>query len=214
MGIEDLGDEALVELIQSGAKENEALKVLASRHSGIFYRVAHKYFPVGSWENGAISSDREFIFGSNLYLIHESAKKFDKTKKVKFSTYIGNQARYFCLNFINKAKNVTLSQYSGTLDLRNNDENEEDQNEVNSEMAKKILSEIDGMKDERVSTIFQMRYFQSEGKKLTPWAKIHKHIKHLDNPDKHISIQRCIDIHNKAIDQVKKSIARSSKANG
>jgi hypothetical protein len=40
-----------------------------------------------------ISSDKD-------YLIYKSAVSYNPTKKIKFSTWLGNQVRYYCLNKI------------------------------------------------------------------------------------------------------------------
>ena len=55
---------------------------------------------------------------------------------------------------------------------------------------------IDDSKDERVKKIFKMRY--KNGTRLTPWKKI---AKKLD-----LSIQGCINIHNKHLTEIKKYV--------
>ena len=60
----------------------------------------------------------------------------------------------------------------------------------------KIFSALDYIKDKRVKQIFKMRY--GGDRKLTSWKKI---AKKLD-----ISIQGCINIHNKHLTEIKKYV--------
>jgi len=64
------------------------------------------------------------------------------------------------------------------------------------ELIKNIFKKIDCIKDARVKKIFTMRY--KNGRKLTPWKKI---AKKLD-----LSIQGCINIHNKHLTEIKKYV--------
>ena len=60
----------------------------------------------------------------------------------------------------------------------------------------RIFKLIKNSEDPRVEKIFKMRY--KNGKKLTPWKKI---AKKLD-----LSIQGCINIHNKHLTEIKKYV--------
>ena len=64
------------------------------------------------------------------------------------------------------------------------------------EDIEKIFSALDNVKDKRAKEIFKMRYYG--GRKLTSWKKI---AKKLD-----ISIQGCINIHNKHLTEIKKYV--------
>jgi DNA-directed RNA polymerase specialized sigma subunit len=64
------------------------------------------------------------------------------------------------------------------------------------ELIKNIFKKIDCIEDSRVKKIFTMRY--KSGIKLTPWKKI---AKKLD-----LSIQGCINIHNKHLTEIKKYV--------
>ena len=64
------------------------------------------------------------------------------------------------------------------------------------EEIKNVIHVISKIKDDRVRKIFKMRYCSD--KKLTPWKKI---AKKLD-----LSIQGCINIHNKHLTEIKKYV--------
>jgi len=55
---------------------------------------------------------------------------------------------------------------------------------------------IEESKDERVKKIFKMRY--KSGTRLTPWKKIAKNLG--------LSIQGCINIHNKHLQEIKRYV--------
>ncbi len=70
------------------------------------------------------------------------------------------------------------------------------ENIENREFINKINELIDNTEDPRVKIIFKMRYGQN--KKTVSWKKI---AKRLD-----LSIQGCINIHNKHLNQIKKYV--------
>ena len=66
---------------------------------------------------------------------------------------------------------------------------------IENELLEKIKFEIKNESDFRVAKIFSMRYFDSDTNKLTSWKVISKELK--------MSIQGCINIHNKFIKKIK-----------
>lgn len=184
-------DIQLINKVKNSRDEN-SLKELIERHSGIYVEMVNKYLP-----NSMEGINKNDVLEDKNFCIYDAAIKFDENKKAKFSTYIGNLARWKCLNIYNKKikfpqesifedfsrKNIRFSQ-SETLDI----EKEED--------IKNVFKIINNSQDPRVQKIFKMRY--QDGKKLTPWKKI---AKKLD-----LSIQGCINIHNKHLTEIKKYV--------
>jgi len=184
-------DIQLINKVKNSRDEN-SLKELIERHSGIYVEMVNKYLP-----NSMEGINKNDVLEDKNFCIYDAAIKFDENKKAKFSTYIGNLARWKCLNIYNKKikfpqesifedfsrKNIRFSQ-SETLDI----EKEED--------IKNVFKIINNSGDLRVQKIFKMRY--QNGKKLTPWKKI---AKKLD-----LSIQGCINIHNKHLTEIKKYV--------
>ena len=184
-------DIQLINKVKNSRDEN-SLKELIERHSGIYVDMVNKYLP-----NSMEGINKNDVLEDKNFCIYDAAIKFDENKKAKFSTYIGNLARWKCLNIYNKKikfpqesifgdfsrKNTRFSQ-SETLDI----EKEED--------IKNVFKIINNSEDSRVQKIFKMRY--QDGKKLTPWKKI---AKKLD-----LSIQGCINIHNKHLTEIKKYV--------
>ena len=71
---------------------------------------------------------------------------------------------------------------------------------INKEMLDKILNIVDNYGDSRISKIFKLRYLNSEGNKVMPWKNIGNQL--------NLSIQGCINIHNKAIRKIKKQLEK------
>lgn len=140
---------------------------LIETHSAIFYKIYGKYSQIMSvygYEKREIEADKNFIFFASV-----SSYRFDK--KSKFSTWLANQTRFFCLNFINKQKKTILSQRNTLHELKRPavEENNEDSNLENKIDLLNALSDI---RDNRIKEIFKYRYLTGK----MPWALISKKI--------------------------------------
>ena len=94
--MENANDNELVIKVKRKGCE-ESLKLLIQRHSPLCFDVCKKY-------SAALNSkgiDINDVTGEKEYLIYKSVLSFDPTKKTKFSTWLGNQMRYHCLNTLN-----------------------------------------------------------------------------------------------------------------
>ena len=179
-------------LISNVKKSNDegSLKELINRHSGIYVEMVNKYLP-----DSMDGINKEDVLEDKDFCIYDAAIKFDETKNAKFSTYIGNLARWKCLNIYNK--NIKFPQssiseiYDKSVSCDSELKNIEDQEEL-----KNIFKMIEDSKDERVKKIFKMRY--KSGTRLTPWKKIAKKLG--------LSIQGCINIHNKHLQEIKRYV--------
>jgi len=179
----------LIDKVKNHA-DQESIKELIDRHSGIYVEMVNKYLPESSE-----GLNKEDVLQDKDFCIYDAAIKFDETKNAKFSTYIGNLARWKCLNIYNKNIKFPQSCISEIFDDSVSCESDLKRMEK-EELIKKIFSGIDSMEDNRVKKIFTMRY--KDGEKLTPWKKI---AKKLD-----LSIQGCINIHNKHLTEIKKYV--------
>ena len=183
-------------------RDEESLKELIQRHSGIYVEMVNKYLPESL--EGINKND---ILEDKNYCIYNAAIDFDENKKAKFSTYIGNLARWKCLNIYNRnikfpqesidSKKTSYKTKSSSIKTQFNLERELDVREIEKEEEiNNIFNIIEKLPDHRVKKIFKMRY--KNGKKLTPWKNI---AKKLD-----LSIQGCINIHNKHLTEIKKYV--------
>jgi DNA-directed RNA polymerase specialized sigma subunit len=80
------------------------------------------------------------------------------------------------------------------------EEEDYDQKIISNEFLDKVMSIIDNYKDQRISKIFKMRYIDASTNKVTPWKQIGDSL--------NLSIQGCINIHNKTISKIKKELSK------
>jgi len=176
--------------------DGKSLKELIDRHSGIYVDMVNKYIPKSI--EGVCKED---ILDDKNFCIYDAAIKFDESKNTKFSTYVGNLARWKCLNIYNKKikfpqnniDDISLVKDHRSYNLSKNSEISIIEDEENLD---RIFNLIKNSEDPRVEKIFKMRY--KNGKKLTPWKKIAKKLG--------LSIQGCINIHNKHLQEIKRYV--------
>ena len=78
-------------------KDNDSIKELIQRHSGIYVDMVNKYIP-----DSIEGINKNDIIQDKSFCIYDAAINFDENKNTKFSTYVGNLARWKCLNIYNK----------------------------------------------------------------------------------------------------------------
>lgn len=204
-----LDDAELTHNIQNDINVQESLQVLIDRHSGIYYTMISKYIPEGG-KFSSINIDKDLIIDSRDYIIYEAAKNYNPNKKTKFSTYLGNTTSYFCLNHINKNRIYVNYEPNNFENIFKEQYDEIDLN-IDEDIINRVIDVIREMPDERVYKIFQLRYLESKGKRPTPWSKIEGQIPHANNRKKFLTIQGCINLHNKALCEVRKFLNEQDK---
>lgn len=197
--MKNLSDEQLINNIRKKSQQNESLGELIDRHSGIYLDMVNAYSSASS-----PFIDRSDLIEDKNYKIYEAAIKFDKDKGAKFSTYLGNETKWLCLNTYNKNKRKPLV----SVDFIENIKCEEDSvdsisDTIESDLFDKVLSIINSHPDKRVSKIFNMRYIKGEKNKVMPWKKIGKKLQ--------LSIQGCINIHNSAVRYIQNELKEDIK---
>lgn len=145
------------------------------------------------------------------FLIFNSILKYDETRGYKFSTFLSNVVKNHCLQYhISKRKDTIYNSEDIFNDnLLNSEFNDNIQN--NEELKfnnyfdldanttfNKITSIVNNF-DSQTKKIFELRYFNGFNGKLMPWRKIAEEIGG-------ISGQACLNIHNKAIKQIRMDI--------
>ena len=197
--MKNLSDEQLISNIRKKSQPNESLGELIDRHSGIYLDMVNAYSSASS----PFIDRAEFIEDKN-YKIYEAAIKFDKNKGAKFSTYLGNETKWLCLNTYNRNKRKPLV----TVDFIENIKCEEDSvdsisDTIESDLFNKVLKIIKTHPDKRVGKIFNKRYIKGEKNKVMPWKKIGKKLQ--------LSIQGCINIHNSAVKYIQNELKEDMK---
>ena len=182
------------QLIKKIKKENcsDSLKELENMHGGLCVKIIKKYLNQLNDKNFSI----EDMLKDKVYVVYQSALSFDPKRNIKYSTWLGNQIRYFCLNTLNKNKNNLCLDNEKIKYLVEKKQIEESNTQMDQSKLDYIFDIIHNMKDKRIEKIFKMRYFDS--KKLKAWNEIGKKL--------HISTQTAINIHNKALEFLNKKI--------
>lgn len=171
---------------------DDNLTVIIERHSGIYLDMVNAY----STEDSPFINRRELIQDKELK-IYEAIIKYDETKGAKFSTYLGNETKWMCLNTYNKNRRKPLITVDYIENLSDGQDLREDtiSDTVEKDLFNKVLNIINAHPDKRVEKIFEMRYINGSKNKVMPWKNIGKAM--------NLSIQGCINIHNSAVSHVR-----------
>lgn len=189
--MENLSDLELVKNIKEQTNVEDCLQELINRHSGIYLEMVNSFL-----KNCDNNSLRDEIVSEKAYAIYNTALKYDENRGTKFSTFLGNEAKWICLNASNKNRKF-VAMNDQTFDFEKiKAETNIEQYKQEEEILKSFDAELEKMPDERIKKIFKMRY--KGNRKLTPWRKISKKM--------NLSIQGCINIHNAALKNISKNI--------
>jgi RNA polymerase sigma factor (sigma-70 family) len=182
-------------LIKKVQKQNDqnSLNELIERHSGIYLDMVNQVIP-----NNCTFLDKNDLIEDKNYSIYKAVLAYDPNKKAKFSTYLGNETRWKCLNLFNRGIKYQYSDIEDHKEDNRFSESDKIEEISSKEILEKIFSLASQHSDKRIFKIFNLRYKVGNGNKLMSWKNIAKQI--------NISIQGCINIHNKFLEEIKKEI--------
>jgi hypothetical protein len=171
--------------------DSDSLKELIDRHSGIYLDMVNK----------TVSDSCGFINKNDIlidkdYSIYSAAIKYKSDKNTKFPTYLANETRWKCLNLYNKNKKMIEEPLSDDFKEKSSSEDFLFEIQAN-EIIKNVLDMAAKNPDSRVKKIIDMRYCFGYNKAHS-WREISNEL--------NMSIQGCIDIHNKFINKAKNEI--------
>ncbi len=182
----------LIKKIQKNDGEcDDELNELVGRHSGIYIDVVNRYTIATPKDLHSLKDD---LIGDRFLHIYKAALRFDESKKTKFSTFLGNEARWICLNQFNRSKSRRESTPLDSL-MNTLTSGDEKKALTDKDILDKIFKLTKQSKDKRVHKIFQSRYRNSTKNKLTPWSIVSESI--------NLSIQGTINLHNRTINSIK-----------
>jgi len=199
--MENLSDDELIFNIKHELNIDNSLKELISRHSGIYLRIVNSYMKYCPSQ-----SLREDIINDKDITIYDSALKYKKDKGAKFSTFLGNEAKWKCLNTANKSKKDNIFFQTEDFNFLKPSCKYiaySDSESFKEEILSNFHAELKSYPDSRVFKIFKMRY--SGDSKLKPWREISEKM--------NLSIQGCINIHNSALKKISKNIKSKYEIN-
>lgn len=183
-------DLSLIEKIKE-QNDSGSLQSLIDRHSGIYKDIVNK-----TVANAAFFIDKNEILEEKDYYIYSAALKFDPQRNVKFSTYLANETRWRCLNIYNKQKKFQRESLDDNFYNRSDDSSFLKDVET-QEYLTMIINLAKEQKDQRIKKIIDMRYGLTYNRPHG-WKEVAASLK--------MSIQGCIDIHDKFIKKIKLTI--------
>ena len=183
-------DNYLIEQIKSKSC-NDSLLELISRHSGICFSIGKKFltsFPVHLNE---LSDNKDWI-------IYSSAVSFNPDMGSKFSTWLANNVKYFCLNLKNKVSKYVNSEQDLLEFLINKNNSEvKESNSNKNEIINAITDLLDKVKDENVKNAIYYRYLSNKNRILN-YAEVASIL--------NVTPQTALNWHNKFINLAKKKL--------
>ena len=183
------GDIELIQNIRNNVKVDQSLSTLYDLYSGVYYKIIHNHFQSGNHEE-----KKNELISECSYHIYFAAIEFKFDKNIKFSSYLGCKARWICLNFFNRERMLERNLNLNNLNPQKSFDSLISEI-IKSETLIKIRDEIREEEDLRVAKIFSMRYFDPDDDKISSWKKISNEL--------NMSIQGCINIHNRFIKKIK-----------
>lgn len=191
--LEAKSDLELVHLVKEQASDDAFLEV-CRRYENIFYKVCQKY-ATALMSSGINPQD---IFEEKNFIIFHCISTFKTRKRTKLGTWIGNYARYLCLNSINSRKFILpttdddlkryIEETQVTHDFLAN-------STASHEEFKYVLNLLQQIKDPRIISIFKFRYLSH---KRMIWADIARKVG--------VSTQTVINLHNKGLSLLKRKM--------
>ena len=190
---ENLEELSLINLAKEG--DNQSLKQIIDQHSGICVNIYKKYTTISSISGVT----RDDIESSKDYIIFNSVKSYDPSRGSKFSTWLANQTRFYCLNSINKNKNLTPSDEDTIeylIDKKHfEDFKENDAIEFKNETISEIKKILNSISNKKIKKCIEKKYFSDENKTYTSIAQ-----------EMNVTVQTVINWHNKFIKLVKQKL--------
>lgn len=181
-------DNSLIrKIVASGC--NESYSIISQRHERLFYKICQKYIPAVKMK-GLSAED---LLNEKHFVIFKAISSYRKDKKNKFSTWLGNCTKYFCLTFLNSEnKYIKLENEMLDICVNKDEEGSFDEGKKLKEDKDYIFRILDKLKDKRISKVFELRYFDEDlEKNKTAWSKIALKI--------NTSTQTAINLHKKGV---------------
>jgi RNA polymerase sigma factor (sigma-70 family) len=194
MNIEINEEVSLIQKAKSG--DNDSMVEIIKRHSGICVNVYKKYINIPNL-SGCISDD---IVSSKDFVIYNSVKTYDPSQGSKFSTWLANQMRYYCLNTINKSSKLVPTEdtlLNNIIEKKHNDESilyEKDEKEKEKEKLESVKKTLASLENKKIKECIERIYFSKEGNKKT-YTQVAKEMS--------VTVQTVINWHNKFLKLIK-----------
>ena len=173
---------------------NTSLIELISRHSGICFSIGRKFSSYAGVDINEINDNKDWI-------IYSAALSFDSSKGSKFSTWLGNQVKYYCLNLKNKTSKYISTEDATIEFLVNQYYNSSKSPESKKEVLNTLSDLLVQIKDQNIKDTIHYRYFSNKDRILN-YSEIGKIL--------NVTPQTVLNWHNKFISLAKKKLTSAN----
>jgi DNA-directed RNA polymerase specialized sigma subunit len=192
----NLQDEDDLNLIRNIKQQscNASLKELISRHHGICFSIGRRFSSNLNFNIQDLTDNKDWI-------IYCSALSFNAEKGSKFSTWLANQVKFYCLNLKNKTSKYVETEPDTIEFLINQYHNSSNDKSNKKELINTLYDILDQVKDENMKKAIHYRYFSNK-EKILNYCEIGKILD--------VTPQTVLNWHNKFIDLAKKKLTSKS----
>ena len=190
LNLKNLEDNELIEIIKLN-NCSDSLNELANRHGGMCYSIGKKYATSCGLDLHDINENRHWI-------IFNALNSYDPKKGSKFSTWLGNQIRFFCLNFKNKNGKLVPTD-DKILEFFIN-ENSQSIKTNQAETINTIIDLFNQISDTNTKNAIYYRYFHNK-ERILNYSEIADILK--------VTPQTVLNWHNKFIKLAKKKLTNN-----
>lgn len=187
LNLKKIKDNVLIENVKI-KNCSDSLNELVNRHSGMCFTIGKRYATSCGLSIHDINENRHWI-------IYNALSSYDSNKGSKFSTWLGNQIRFFCLNFKNK-NNKLIATDDKILEFFIN-ENSQATKTNQKETVNIIIDLFNQISDINTKNAIYYRYFYNKDRILN-YSEIADILK--------VTPQTVLNWHNKFIKFAKKKL--------
>lgn len=189
-------DECLIKNIKENSC-NKSLIELISRHSGICFSIGRKFSSYSNSEKTTYNPlDINDLSDNKDWIIYSAALSFDESKGSKFSTWLANQVKYYCLNQKNKI-NRYINTESDTIEFLINQQYNISKFDNKKEIINTIIDLLDQVKDKNIKDSIYYRYLSNKDRILN-YSEVGEIL--------NVTPQTVLNWHNKFINLAKKKL--------
>ena len=185
-------DNYLIKQIKSKSC-NDSLLELISRHSGICFSIGKKILSTSNVHLNDLTDNKDWI-------IYSSAISFNPDMGSKFSTWLANNVKYFCLNIKNKVSKYVNSE-EDLIEFLLNKNNNETKICNKQETIHAITDLLDSISDKNVKDAIYYRYLSNKDRILN-YAEVAQIL--------NVTPQTALNWHNKFISLAKNKLTATN----
>jgi DNA-directed RNA polymerase sigma subunit (sigma70/sigma32) len=173
---------------------NDSLKELITRHGGICFSMGKKFSLNSNFNINELTDNKDWI-------IYSAALSFNTDKGAKFSTWLANQVKFYCLNLKNKTSRYVETESDTIEYLVNQYHNSSNDKSNKKELINTLFDLLDQIKDENIKKAIHYRYFSNK-EKILNYCEIGEIL--------NVTPQTVLNWHNKFINLAKKKLTSKS----